>query len=96
MLDFIALWADWIITACNLGLSVGVVPMLWQGRRQQHVPYATSVTFVVLLAGLAVAMLSQELVLSAASDAFAVALWAGVAGERWWQGRARITVRTQR
>jgi len=88
MLDLIAPWADWLITGSNIGLSVGVIPMLWQGRHQQHVPYATSITFVVLLAVLAVALLSRGLVFSAVSDATALGLWAGVAGERWWQGRA--------
>ena len=87
MLDFISPWADWIITACNLGLSVGVVPTLWHGKKRQHVPYATSVTFTVLLGVLALALLSKDLPFSAASDAFATLLWAGVVGERWWQDR---------
>jgi len=81
------MWADLVIALCNVGLSVGVIPTLWHGREHQHVPYATSITFTVLLAVLAGALLSERLVLGAISDAAAVGLWAGVVGERWWQQR---------
>jgi hypothetical protein len=82
MLDLVAPYADSVIMCCNVVLSVGVIPAIWVGRHSQQIPYATSLMFTAALAILAVALLSQGLVLAAVSDLAAVGLWAIVAGER--------------
>lgn len=87
MLDLINPWADLLISLSNLVLASAVVPTIWAGRKHQHVPYATSVTFVVTLAVLAVALLSVGLVVSFITDVGAVGLWGIVGGQRAWQGR---------
>ena len=89
MLELIDPWADGIITVCNVILSLAVIPTIWEGRREQHVPYTTSVTFVSILAVLAVALLSRGLFFGFISDVFGAGLWALVLGEHLWQQRRK-------
>lgn len=90
MLDFISPWADLIVGLGNIACSIGVIPTLRHGLKHQDVPYGTSVVLAVALGVIGLALLSQGLVFGFASTVCGGLLWAGVAGERAWQGhRAR-------
>lgn len=81
------MWADLTIALCNLGLSVGLIPTLRMGLKHQDVPYGTSVTYVILLSVMGIAMLSIGAVLGFISLVVGAGLWLGIVGERWWQHR---------
>ncbi len=79
------MWADLTIALCNLGLSVGLIPTLRMGLKHQDIPYGTSITYVVLLSIMGVAMLSIGAVLGFASLVIGASLWLGIVVERWQQ-----------
>lgn len=84
-LSFMSSWADILIAGCNLGFTIALIPTIWAGRHQQHVPYLTSVPYTILLAINSLALLSQGLVLGCAASTLGTCLWAMVVGERAWQ-----------
>lgn len=92
MLETIEPYADYILSACHTVICFGIIPMIWTGHREQHVPYLTSFTFITVLSVLALALLSQGLVFGAATDFLGAALWGIVAGERACQRLGRRSV----
>ena len=89
MLEMIEPYADYILSACHTVICFGIIPMIWVGRKEQHVPYLTSFTFITVLSVLGLALLSQGLVFGAVTDFMGSALWGIVAGERLCQGLGR-------
>lgn len=89
MLEFIAPYADYMMSACHVIICAVIIPLIWSGRKEQHVPYITSLGFVILLSVLGLALLSQGLVFGAATDFLGSVLWGIVAGERLCQRLGR-------
>jgi len=89
MLETIEPYADYILSACHIVICFGIIPLISTGRREQHVPYLTSFTFITILSVLGLALLSQGLVFGAVTDFFGSALWGIVAGERLCQRLGR-------
>jgi len=90
MLMLLEPYADYILSVCHTVICLGIIPTIWTGRREQHIPYATSLTFIIVLSVLGLALLSQGLVFGAATDMLGAGLWCVVAGERrLWQRRER-------
>lgn len=87
MLEMIEPYADYMLAGCHAVICFGIIPMIWTGRKEQHVPYLTSFTFITVLSVLALALLSQGLVFGAVTDFLGAALWGIVAGERLCQRR---------
>ena len=87
MLEMIEPLADYLLAGCHLVICFVIIPLIWEGRKVQHVPYLTSLGFIILLSILALALLSQGLVFGAVTDFMGAALWGIVAGERACQGR---------
>lgn len=87
MFDLISQHADLIVGVGNIAASAGVIPTLRHGLKHQDVTYGTSIVLALSLGSIGVALLSQGLIFGFASTVFGGLLWAGVAGERWWQGR---------
>lgn len=85
MLETIEPYADYILSVCHTVICVAIIPIIWSGHKEQHVPYASSVMYAIVLSVLGLALLSQGLVFGAATDFIGAILWAVVAGERLCQ-----------
>lgn len=73
MLEFVALYADWILFACASGLDLSFLPTVL--RKANKPDRNTSILFAVILAVMAVVFLSLALWLSTIVQFIGAIMW---------------------